>query len=148
MVVGQCPVCRRSVYSLDSHTIDHGIDYHPQCWIKANCIKISRLDRKAERKDITLEEAEELKDLKTLLQKEINDNNNATQQKKLNRNLGYLVTKPQHREQILHSNIEKEIKRTDTLRFNRWAWESFNIIEKQILIEGTEQKMITDGRSM
>ena len=60
-----CPFCRQKVSVFDG-TFSEGRWYHEKCALYKTGERIDKLEKKAKRGSITLEEAEELKDLKIL----------------------------------------------------------------------------------
>ena len=131
--IGQCPICRIQIDAYEPHDIDNGHDFHPHCWIKHITMKISRLDSKLNKKTITLEEAEELQESKTMLMRSLDEMNHKIIPKKIiEKNLN-LITRPELREEYLHSNLEKKMDKQKLLREIRWNAEA---------LSGSQQKQI------
>lgn len=125
-IVGYCPICLRVIDAAEEHYVDSGKDYHTPCWIKFVGIKIARLERKLERKDITLEEAAELKEYTELLFKEIKDLNTPKKLPKHNfcSNSPNLITRPETRQQFSRSAIKEAMERSEQRRLQRRKLES------------------------
>lgn len=125
-IVGHCPICLRVIDAVEEHYVDSGKDYHTPCWVKFVGIKIAKLERKLERKDITLEEAAELKEYKELLYKEVKDLNTSKKLPKHNfcSNSPNLITRPETRQQFSRSAIQETLKRSEERRLQRWKSES------------------------
>jgi len=141
-IVGQCPVCRRNVYFMESHYIEAGIDYHESCFVKHLCIRKSKLESKKSKGSITLDEATELNDTDKML---INTTSTQEETTKYSPERKYdaLICKLVLREECKRSNIERKMKLLEESRTYRWAWESFNIIENILSIdEKSESKQL------
>lgn len=58
----KCSYCRRMIPIIDA-IIEFGKYYHPRCYYQKESIRAERLEKKVQAKTITLDEAEELKEL-------------------------------------------------------------------------------------
>lgn len=149
-IVGQCPICHIGIHGLEEHVVDEGNDYHSHCWIKMIGKKLAHLEHKQQRQDITLSEAKEMEEYKKmLLDNVINKGRVDHPQKKLITSPSdNLITRPKERLLSMKSVREETFKRLEEARSARWAWETFNVIEHQILISGSsEYPQLTDGRN-
>ena len=147
IVIGNCPICRRNVYFMESHFVESGIDYHESCFVKHLCIRKAKLENKKSKGSITLDEANDLLDTDKMLINATATNTGTTKYSQ-KRKYDELICRPLIREECKRSTIDKKFKILEESRRNRWAWESFNIIENMFLIgEGNEKKQITDGRN-
>jgi len=146
-VIGNCPVCRRNVYFMESHFVESGIDYHESCFVKHLCIRKAKLENKKSKGSITLDEALDLTDTDKML---INATSTDAEQPKHSPKRKYdeLVCRPEIREDCKRTTLDKKFKLLEESRRSRWAWESFNIIENMVLLTpGSETKQITDGKN-
>jgi len=130
--IGQCPVCRQKISAYEPHDIDKGYDFHPHCWIKHAGIKISKLEKKLEKKTITMEEAQELQDCKEMLLKALSDLDMKPSPKKIIDKNPNLITRPDIRNDFSHKSLENTIQTQVLLREARWELEKRLEAQKQL----------------
>lgn len=125
-IIGQCPICHLGISGPEEHVVDTGRDYHVACWIKHLGIRIAILEKKFEKKEITFEEAQELKEAKEMVFKETQNTNKPKKLPKHNfcSNSPNLITRPETRQQFSRSALKEAMESSEQRRLQRWKMES------------------------